>query len=98
VCVCVCVCVCVYVREREREREKESEHKVCRCPRRPEEDVQSLELELDVVASHLTWVLGTKFSFPTTAASVRACIPTRVWWSPLLCMATPGSLCGCHGS
>lgn len=41
-CVCVYVCVCV-----------------CRrCSRRPEEGVDPLELESQVVVGHLTWVLG----------------------------------------
>lgn len=34
--------------------------RVCRCPKRPKEDMGYLELELQRVVSHPTWVLGSK--------------------------------------
>lgn len=48
--LCVCTCVCVRVHP---PRELE-------CPRRPEEGVSLLELELQAVVSHTVWVLGTE--------------------------------------
>lgn len=46
---------------------------VCRCPWEPEGVIRPLELELQVVVSCLTWVLGVEHQAPGRTVSALSC-------------------------
>ena len=56
---------------------------VCQCTQRAERTLESLELELQVLVCHLTWVLGAKFRSSGKAATLLSTVlsPTPVYSS-----------------